>query len=86
MHSFNSLYMAMDRLKANLTAFNDEFQTISQNSERIQQRTMDFASIVQQSTAAIEELNATLTDSVDEQQLVASYIQKTHEEAIRLME
>ncbi|MFC5604671.1 methyl-accepting chemotaxis protein [Sporosarcina koreensis] len=84
--SFNSLYKAMDKLKVNLTAFNDEFQTISQNSERIQQRTMDFAAIVQQSTAAIEELNATLTDSVDEQQRVASYIQKTHEEAIRLTE
>lgn len=86
MHSFNSLYNAMDALKANLTSFIGEFQTISQYSERIQQRTMDFASIVQQSTAAIEELNATLTEAVDEQQMMASYIQKTHEEAIRLKE
>ncbi|WP_262173734.1 methyl-accepting chemotaxis protein [Saccharococcus sp. Marseille-Q5394] len=84
MHSFHSLYNAMDALKANLITFIDEFQTISQNSERIQHRTMDFASIVQQSTAAIEELNATLTESVDEQRMMASYIQKTHEEAIRL--
>lgn len=86
MHSFNSLYMAMNTLKGNLTTFIDEFQTISQNSERIQQRTVDFASIVQQSTAAIEELNATLAESFDEQQMMAAYIQKTHEEAIRLKE
>ncbi|WP_252502414.1 methyl-accepting chemotaxis protein [Sporosarcina sp. Marseille-Q4943] len=84
--SFNSLYTAMDTLKENLTSFIDEFQTIAQNSEKIQQRTMDFASIVQQSTAATEELNATLTEAVNEQQQMATYIQKTHDEAIRLKE
>ena len=82
--SFTDLYETMSKLQEELTAFIMNFKVIGENSEIIKERTVDFASIVQQSTATIEELNATLTDLTDEQEAIAHYINETHEEAAQI--
>ena len=82
--SFTDLYETMSKLQEELSAFIMNFKVIGENSEIIKERTVDFASIVQQSTATIEELNATLTDLTDEQEAIAHYINETHEEATQI--
>lgn len=82
--SFTDLFETMSKLQQELASFISDFGTIDENSEMIRERTVDFAAIIQQSTAAIEELNATLTELTDEQDQIANYINETHDEAIQL--
>jgi len=82
--SFTDLFETMTMLQKSLSNFIQDFGQISKDSALIQERTMDFAAIVEQSTAAVEELNATLTELTEEQQQIATYINETHEEAIRI--
>ena len=80
--TFSDLSKLMKHLQEGLSAFIRDFEMITDNSRTIQERTMEFAAIVEQSTAAVEELNATLTELTEEQQEIANYINKTHEEAV----
>ncbi|WP_194841563.1 methyl-accepting chemotaxis protein [Sporosarcina obsidiansis] len=82
--SFTELFGTMTTLQHALHAFMKDFETISESSEAVSERTVEFASIIQESTAAIEEMNATLTDLTNEQEQIATYIQETHEEAVQL--
>lgn len=82
--AFTELFSTMETLQQQFQAFRHDFNRIQQNSDSIRGRTMEFASLVQQSTAAIEELNATLVELTDEQQQIVKTIQDTHEEAKRL--
>ncbi|HJF32903.1 MAG TPA: hypothetical protein K8V56_14160, partial [Sporosarcina psychrophila] len=82
--SFTDLFTTMRNLQKTLSDFIQDFGAITKDSALIQERTMDFAAIVEQSTAAVEELNATLTELTDEQQQIAAYINETHEEAVRI--
>lgn len=82
--SFADLFETMAKLQKELSTFIQDFSTITKNSESIRERTMEFAAIVEQSTAAVEELNATLTELTEEQQLIAAYINETHEEAAQI--
>lgn len=82
--TFAQLFATMESLQQQLLAFRQDFHSIEQHSESIQKRTMEFASIVQQSSAAIEELNATLVDLTNEQQRIVKTLQETHDEADRL--
>lgn len=82
--SFSDLFGTMVTLQNALHAFMDDFEEIAASSESVSERTVEFASIIQESTAAIEEMNATLTDLTGEQEQIASYIQETHEEAVAL--
>lgn len=80
--SFTDLFDTMMTLQKELSRFIQDFGKITQDSESIRERTMEFATIVEQSTAAVEELNATLTELTAEQQQIAIYINETHEEAL----
>ena len=82
--SFNDLFETMSKLQEELASFIVDFGTVGKNSEMVRERTVEFAAIIQQSTAAIEELNATLTELTDEQEQIARYINETHEEAVQL--
>ncbi|CAM3274762.1 methyl-accepting chemotaxis protein [Filibacter tadaridae] len=82
--SFEDLFETMHKLQEVLSTFMDDFDTISVNSEAIRERTMEFAAIVEESTATVEELNATLTELTEEQQQIARYINETHEEAVQI--
>ncbi len=82
--SFTDLFDTMTTLQRELSLFIQDFGKITMDSESIRERTMEFAAIVQQSTAAVEELNATLTEMSAEQQQIADYINETHEEALRM--
>jgi len=82
--SFTVLFTTMSKLQADLTVFITEFGTIEESSEAIQERTANFAAIIQQSTAAIEELNATLTELTEEQEDITRCINETHEEAFQI--
>ncbi|QNK87214.1 hypothetical protein H7992_18690 [Sporosarcina sp. resist] len=82
--SFIDLFETMTKLQKVLSIFIQDFGKITEDSALIQERTMDFAAIVEQSTAAVEELNATLTELTEEQQQIATYINETHEEAVRI--
>ena len=80
--SFTDLFETMTTLQNVLSSFIQDFSKITTDSELIQERTMDFAAIVEQSTAAVEELYATLTGLTEEQEQIGLYINETHEEAI----
>lgn len=80
--SFADLFETMMNLQKELTVFIQDFGKITLDSESIRERTTEFAAIVQQSTAAVEELNATLTELTEEQQHIRLYINETYEEAI----
>lgn len=82
--TFINLFEAMSKLQEDLSIFIGGFGTIGENSEAIRERTTEFAAIIQQSTATIEELNATLTELTDEQDQISLYINETYEEAISL--
>ncbi|MFJ7932843.1 methyl-accepting chemotaxis protein [Sporosarcina sp. NPDC096371] len=80
--SFADLVDTMMVLQKELSAFIQDFSRITLDSESIRERTLAFAAIIEQSTAAIEELNATLTELTEEQQQIAVYIDETHAEAV----
>ena len=82
--SFTDLFQTMSKLQEDLSLFIVDFGTVGTNSETVRERTVEFAAIIQQSTAAIEELNATLTELTDEQDQIARYINETHDEAVQL--
>ncbi|WP_301107832.1 methyl-accepting chemotaxis protein [Sporosarcina sp.] len=82
--SFTDLFGTMVTLQNALHAFMDDFESIATSSETVSERTVEFASIIQESTAAIEEMNATLTELTNEQEQIAQYINETHEEAVQL--
>lgn len=82
--SFAELFTTMSNLQNDLTIFIGGFGTIGENSETIRERTNEFAAIIQQSTATIEELNATLIELTDEQEQISRYITETYEEALHL--
>lgn len=82
--AFSDLYDTMSKLQDEISTFILDFRVIAEDSQTTRERTMEFASVVQQSTAAIEELNATLTALTDEQQQIANYINETHEQAVSI--
>ncbi|GKV65867.1 MULTISPECIES: methyl-accepting chemotaxis protein [unclassified Sporosarcina] len=82
--SFSELFGTMITLQNALHAFMDDFDHIADSSKSVSEHTVEFASVIQESTAAIEEMNATLTDLTNEQEQIALYITETHEEAVQL--
>ncbi|PID25437.1 methyl-accepting chemotaxis protein [Sporosarcina sp. P7] len=82
--SFGVLHQVMAALQNELTKFISEFDIITDRTLTIREHTVEFAAVVEQSTAAVEELNATLTELAGEQEMIANYIHETHEEAISI--
>ncbi|MEK5071423.1 methyl-accepting chemotaxis protein [Sporosarcina sp. FSL K6-1508] len=83
-YSFTSLFEAMAKLQEDLSDFIKDFGAIETDSATIRERTVEFASIIEQSTATIEELNATLTQLTEEQHQISAYINETYDEAIQI--
>lgn len=83
--AFKELFTMMDTLKNELLSFVEKFNEANENSRVVQNRTTDFSAIVQQSTATIEELHATLIELTGEQEKIAHYIHDTYEEAAGLV-
>lgn len=82
--TFTALHEVMNDLQREMKNFIESFKAISVNSDQVRERTVEFASVIEQSTAAIQELEATLTHLVDEQSENDAYLQETHNEAISL--
>ncbi|MBP1913336.1 methyl-accepting chemotaxis protein [Lederbergia galactosidilyticus] len=82
--AFKEITGSMNNLQRKLEQLLQEVEFVANNSEAIQERTNDFASIVEESTAAVEELHASLTQLSDEQGTIVDYVQQTYEEASSL--
>lgn len=59
---------------------------VSEHSETIQERTNEFATIVEESSEAIGELRTSLIQLSEEQKKTTQYINETHEEALAIRE
>ncbi|AYC28963.1 methyl-accepting chemotaxis protein [Paenisporosarcina cavernae] len=82
--AFTRLFEEMNGLERELNAFSKVVETIEENSEQVQVATNEFASIIEESTAAVEELNATLVTLTEEQEQIARYVNDTYEEAVSI--
>lgn len=82
--TFTALHGEMQDLQKEMQSFIESFKEITGHTDTIRGRTMEFASVIEESTAAIEELDATLTHLVDEQSEIDRYLQDTHNEAVTL--
>lgn len=82
--TFTGLRSAMSELQSEMQTFIESFKEVTTNTGTIQERTMEFASLIEESSAAIEELDATLVHLVDEQGEMDTYLQQTHDEAVSL--
>lgn len=82
--TFTALHGEMRDLQKEMKSFIEAFKEITVNTDSVRGRTMEFASVIEESTAAIEELDATLTHLVDEQSEIDAYLQETHNEAVSL--
>lgn len=80
--SFTELHETMTVLQQVLHSFTGDFAHITKGSETISNRTTEFAAVIQESTAAIEEVNATLIELTEEQ--IAGTIDRTYNEAVEL--
>ncbi|WP_313892527.1 methyl-accepting chemotaxis protein [Psychrobacillus sp.] len=79
--SFQNLYNTMQVLQKGLADFTNDANSIAKNSDAISTSTNEFAAIIEESTAAIEELSATLIHIAEDQEVIANYIDETYEEA-----
>ncbi|WP_088005703.1 methyl-accepting chemotaxis protein [Indiicoccus explosivorum] len=79
--TFAGLRATMQKLGEELVKFSEDVDAVSRNSGSIQESTTEFAAIVQQSTAAVEELDATLQQLAEEQESIARYVDGTYDEA-----
>ena len=82
--SFKGLFKQMNDVMVELNAFTKVVNVISTNSGTIQESTNEFASIIEESTAAVEELNATLVQLTEEQEKITSYVNETYDEAVSI--
>lgn len=79
--SFKNLFETMSSLQQSLAIYLKEIDTIAKNSEEINISTTEFAAIIEESTATVEELNATLVNITEDQLAIADYIEETYKEA-----
>ena len=79
--SFKNLFETMSSLQQSLAIYLKEIDTIAKNSEEINISTTEFAAIIEESTATVEELNATLVNITEDQLAISDYIEETYKEA-----
>ncbi|REB11170.1 methyl-accepting chemotaxis protein [Sporosarcina sp. BI001-red] len=82
--TFTALHGEMRDLQKEMQSFIESFKEITTNTDTVRGHTMEFASVIEESTATIEELDATLTHLVEEQSEIDRYLQETHNEAVSL--
>lgn len=82
--TFTALHEGTRDLQKEMQSFIVAFKEITVNTDNVRGRTMEFASVIEESTAAIEELDATLTHLVDKQSEIDAYLQETYNEAVSL--
>ena len=81
---FTELFNTMKLLKEELGNFVQAVDLIEKNGKSIQESTNEFASIIQQSTASIEELSAVLTTVNEEQQQISRLVEETYEQTLSI--
>ena len=81
---FRELKETMHQLESELGRFKHLTGQITESSQIIQEATTDFAAVVEESTAAVEEMSATLTNLANENDRVYQYVQETAKAADRL--
>ena len=79
--TFNNLHDIMINLQNELAKFLKDVDRISNNTESINISTNEFAAIIEESTAMVEEFNATIVQITEDQQANAKYIDETYKEA-----
>ncbi|WP_420829936.1 methyl-accepting chemotaxis protein [Bacillus ectoiniformans] len=81
---FRDLKETMHQLESELGRFKHLTGQITESSQIIQETTTDFAAVVEESTAAVEEMSATLTNLANENDRVYQYVEETARAAERL--
>ncbi|MFC7684567.1 methyl-accepting chemotaxis protein [Ureibacillus sp. GCM10028918] len=82
--TFTELFESMDSLKIDLNQFVNAVDMIGKNSKAIQETTTDFAAIIEESTAAVDQLSSILTSVNHEQQQVSEHIEETYQETLTI--
>ncbi|WJY26087.1 methyl-accepting chemotaxis protein [Sporosarcina trichiuri] len=82
--TFTGLHMAMDGLQSEMEKFSRSLAEITEDTGVVRERTLEFASVIEENSAAVEELDATLTNLTGEQGEIDTYLQETYNEAVRL--
>lgn len=82
--TFTELFESMNSLKSDLNDFVKAVNMIEMNSKAIQESTTDFAAIIEESTAAVDQLSTILTTVNKEQQQVSKHIEETYQETLSI--
>lgn len=83
-NAFNHLYSAMQNLNQQMIVVASEIKSVEDKTGTIEANTNEFATIIEGSTASLEELNATLSMLADDQKKTAHNIVETYEAATQL--
>ena len=81
---FNTLFSSMEKLQGGLNEFAMAAQSIEKNSQSIQLSTHEFATIIDQSSRTIEELNTVLQKVQNEQLQMTNHIEDTYQNALAI--
>ncbi|PYF08834.1 methyl-accepting chemotaxis protein [Ureibacillus chungkukjangi] len=82
--TFTELFESMNSLKTDLNHFVKAVEMIEMNSKAIQESTTDFAAIIEESTAAVDQLSSILTSVNQEQQQVSKHVEETYQETLNI--
>nr|WP_062109060.1 methyl-accepting chemotaxis protein [Bacillus niameyensis] len=83
---FTDIANDTQNLQKKLEQLLHEVDLVSEHSGTIQERTNEFAAIVEESSAAIGEFRTSLIQLSEEQKKTTQYINETHEEALAIRE
>ncbi|TSI03256.1 methyl-accepting chemotaxis protein [Lysinibacillus sp. BW-2-10] len=82
--TFTALMHSMDDILIEIKEFAQAVNAIEENGKSIQASTSEFASIIEQSSAAVEQLSAVLTTVNKEQQQISQHIQDTYQDTLSI--
>ncbi|WP_168193854.1 methyl-accepting chemotaxis protein [Lysinibacillus sp. SGAir0095] len=82
--TFTELFESMNSLKYDLIQFVEAVNMIEKNSKAIQESTTDFAAIIEESTAAVDQLNIILKTVNNEQLQVSKHIEETYHQTLSI--
>ncbi|UOE94287.1 methyl-accepting chemotaxis protein [Alkalihalobacillus sp. LMS39] len=72
-----TVHSTLDHLEQNLDSFSTLAKTVSSKTEQTQEQTVEFAAIVEESTAGLQQLAETIQNLNDENESISEYLNKT---------
>jgi methyl-accepting chemotaxis protein len=83
---FEELYTSINKLADNFHSFEALAQDVTTQSSEVEKSTIEFAAIIEQATASIEEMNATIESLSQDSLKIADYMKVTTSSATQLKE